>query len=123
MIELNYGADLQIFMTPNDRNYLNGVLSDFIEASINRTSHSGHMIFRYRLTADEIRSATGRQRMHDSVADDVLDFFRMASVDADFNRQFGAFDITLNLSTCALSPAQARDLSAAMETYRAEHNL
>lgn len=108
-------------MTPQDQNYLQNVLNDFIVASISRTSHSGHMQFRYRLTTEEIRNATGRQRFHESLATEVVDFFRMANVDAEFIRQFGTFDISLDLSMCALSPTQARDLSIAMETYRIEN--
>lgn len=108
-------------MTPADQNYLQNVLDAFIVASINRTSHSGYMAYRYRLTADEIRHATGRQRFHDSFANEVVAFFGMANVQAEFIRQFGTFDINLDLSVCALSPAQARDLSVAMDAYRIEH--
>lgn len=109
-------------MNPQDRTYLQGVLDAFIDTSIQRVAHSGEMAHRYRLTADEVRRNTGRQRLHDSVLDDVEAFFRNSNVGITYDRNFGTFDINLDLSRCALNQAQAMFLSTAMSKFRIEHD-
>ena len=102
---------------PDEFIYLERALAAFIDVSIQRVAHSGSMIYRYRMTAEEIRSSTGRQRIHDSVIDDVLSFFSSVNVIANYSRTFGVFDITLDLNSCLLNQAQAGSLATAMSYF------
>lgn len=108
-------------MNQQDIIYLQRVLNAFIEAAIQRVAHSGDMTHRYRLTAEEVRQSTGRQRLHDSVLDDIQDFFHNSNVGITYDRNFGTFDINLDLNRCALNHAQAIFLSTAMTAFRTEH--
>ena len=108
-------------MNAQDRAYFQGILDAFIGTSIQRLSHSGDMIYYYRVSADEVRQNIGRQRLHDPVISEIEAFFRRANVSIIYNRDFGTFDITLDLSRCILDQAQALFLSTAMTAFRAEH--
>ena len=108
-------------MNLQDRIYFQGVLDDFIYASIQRVARSNELVHRYRLTVDEVRQNTGRQRLHESVLYEIEAFFNYSNVLITYDRNFGTFDIILDLSRCALNQAQARFLSTAMEVYRSEN--
>jgi hypothetical protein len=108
-------------MKQTDRAYFQEVLDNFILAGINRVSHSGDMVHLFRLGADELKHATDRQRLHDTVIEDVETFFHGAQVDAKYDSDRATFDISLNLCRCALNQSQSAALSTAMEMFRAEH--
>ncbi|MCK2087632.1 hypothetical protein MXC99_05515 [Thauera aromatica] len=109
-------------MKSSDRAYLQGVLDSFILAAINRVSHSGDMEHLFRLDAVELKQATDRQRLHETVVDDVLGFFYGARVEIKYDQGRASFDIYLDLSRCALNQGQSSALATAMEMFRAEHN-
>lgn len=108
-------------MLSQDRVYLENALSSFIETSIHRVAHSGDMQYTYRITAAEVKDATDRQRLHESIIADYLQFFANHHVDAAYDADFASFSITVDLNRCVLSPAQAKFLSTAMETFRVEN--
>jgi len=105
-----------------DLAFLEPALQSFIETSIHRAAHSGDMQFRYRITAAEIKAATGRQRLHDGVLGEYEEFFERQGVRASYDETFSAFEVAINLNRVALSPTQARFLSTAMSLFRAEHS-
>jgi hypothetical protein len=108
-------------MKPADRIYLQKVVDDFIFAAINRASLSGGMVYLFRLGVDELKGATDRQRLHETVVADVISFFSGAQIAASYDQDRATFDISLDLSQCTLNQAQSAGLSAAMENFRCEN--
>lgn len=108
-------------MLPQDVNFLEQALADFIETSINRVAHSGTMQFRYKLKAADAKAGTDRQRLHESVIDAYQAFFASHGVSCEYDPTFSTFNVVIDLDSCVLNPAEARQLSAAMSLYRAEH--
>lgn len=108
-------------MLNSDVTYLEEALRAFVNASINRVAHSGDMQYAYRLSADSIKRATGRQRLHDTVIEDYGAFLKSCKVDVDYDPDFAQFNVHLDLARCVLDPTQAADLSVAMSYFRAEH--
>jgi hypothetical protein len=108
-------------MNSIDLGYLQNALSSFIDASIQRVAHSGDLIYWFRITAAELKAATGRQRLHDTVIGDCVAFFESYRVTADYDENFQAFNIKMDLNFCVLDPQQAAFLSTAMNTFRAEN--
>jgi hypothetical protein len=105
-------------MTSADRLYLQGVLDAYVDVSIQRIAHSGDFVYRYRLSGAELRAATGRQRLHEPIINDVISFFANANAEADYDAKRDNFDIVINLNGCTLNRSQAEFLSAAMTTFR-----
>lgn len=108
-------------MSPQDIQYAQSVLSAFIGSAINRVSVSGDLAYNFRLTAGEIKTATNRQRLHDSVIQDYVDFFTGHNVGAEYDDSLATFSVQLDLNRCVLSAKEAEFLSVAMETYRANY--
>lgn len=108
-------------MNKIDRTYLQDIADKFIWAGINRVSHSGDMMHAFRFGADDLKAETNRQRLHDAIINEVVDFFRNALIDATYDQGSATFLITLNLSRCALNHSQADALSTAMSAFRAEN--
>ena len=98
--------------------YLNRVLADFIEVSIQRVAQTGTMFFSYRLTTEELKRNTRRQRLHDSAIHEVILFFENENLEVNYNNNFGTFDILLNLGHCRLNRQQASDLSTAISYFQ-----
>ncbi|MGA1859861.1 hypothetical protein VH569_28075 [Azospirillum sp. 11R-A] len=105
-------------MNPIDFNFLEDAKNSLIEASINRVSHSGEMVYYYQISIAEVKERTGRQRIHESVIESYLAFFSMNGILTRYNNTFSIIEIELNLSNCVLNPSQARFFSIAMETFR-----
>jgi hypothetical protein len=105
-------------MTPADRLYLQGVLDAYVDVSIQRIAHSGVLNYRYRLSGAELRAATGRQRLHETIVNDVVSFFANANADVEYDARRDNFDIVIDLNNCILNRAQAEFLSVAMTTFR-----
>lgn len=105
-------------MTSADRTYLQGVLDAYVDVSIQRIAHSGVLSYRYRLSGAELRAATGRQRLHEAIIDDVTSFFAVANADANYDAKRDTFDIVVDLNNCILNRHQAEFLSVAMTTFR-----
>lgn len=108
-------------MQMQDLNYLEDTFAAFVDSSIHRAAHSGDMIYTYRITAGEMKSGTGRQRLHESVIGECTQFFASHNVAAQYDENFNAFTVIVDLNRCVLRPEQARFLAAAMETFRAEN--
>jgi len=108
-------------MLMQDLNYLEDVFSAFIDSSIHRAAHSGDMVYTYRITAGEMKAGTGRQRLHDSIIGDFSQFFANHNVAAQYDENFNAFTVVVDLNRCVLRPDQAKFLAIAMETFRAEN--
>ncbi|UYK67669.1 hypothetical protein NG831_05695 [Xanthomonas sacchari] len=105
----------------SDMLFLRRALESFIETSVQRVAYSGDMHFRYTLSADDVKNITGRQRMHGGTVNEYVEFFRHHNVKAQYNERFSAFEIELDLNRCVLDQSQAKQLSAAMALFRAEH--
>lgn len=108
-------------MQAQDIQFLEDALNAFVDSSISRAAHCGDMIYKYRLPATQIKEGTGRQRLHDAVLDEVKDFFSSHSASVEFNDAAASFTVTIDLSRCQLTPAQAKGLTLAMSAFRAEH--
>lgn len=108
-------------MTPEDRRYLDSVYNSFVEVSTQRVAYTGDLTHYFRITDNEIKAATNRQRLHDSVINDVIGFFGYMNVHANYDGQYGSFEVTLDLSRCSLTAAQSQALSVAMRFYQSEH--
>ncbi|MCX4150019.1 MULTISPECIES: hypothetical protein [Paraburkholderia] len=108
-------------MQSQDLVFLENALSSFIETAIHRVAHSGDMQYSYRITAAEVKEATDRQRLHEAIISEYQQFFANHHVGAAYDAGFASFSITIDLNRCVLSPAQAKFLSTAMETFRAEN--
>lgn len=100
------------------KKFLNEKMTDFIYASINRVSVTGDLFHQYRITVNEIKTATGLQRLHESSVTDYLSAY--FNVNAYLNGGAGVFNVEVDLTKCTLDGGQARMLSAAMEVFRAE---
>ncbi|MCW0411073.1 hypothetical protein NB709_000949 [Xanthomonas sacchari] len=59
--------------------------------------------------------------MHGGTVNEYVEFFRHHNVKAQYNERFSAFEIELDLNRCVLDQSQAKQLSAAMALFRAEH--
>ncbi|MCL9653136.1 hypothetical protein L2088_00330 [Pseudomonas protegens] len=105
-----------------DLQFLNARLRSFIDASINRVAHRGFMSYDFQISAEEIRQATGRQRMTQQLIQGYVGFFSRYNVFAEYDSTYASFSVTVDLNVCTLSHDQAQYLSVAMETYRAEVN-
>lgn len=110
-----------IHMKPSDQKFLRTALDDFIGAGITRSVHSGDMNHAFVMSSEEFKDATNRQRLHENLVDEVIEFFADAQIHADYNDSTGMFNINLNLSQCAMNRQQAKHLTAALEIYRAEN--
>jgi len=108
-------------MQMQDLNYLEDAFAAFVESSIQRAALSGDMIYTYRITAGEMKSGTGRQRLHESVISEYEQFFASHYVSAQYDQNFNAFTVTVDLNRCVLRPDQAKCLAAALEIFRAEN--
>lgn len=103
-------------MKSTDRAILDASLDSFIWAAINRISRSGTMEHTFRVGASELN----RERLHDSLIDEVNEFFRCAGAAAEFDAQRAAFTVKIDLDQVHLNGAQAKALATAMEVYRAD---
>jgi hypothetical protein len=108
---------------PSDRVYLEGVLNAYVDVSIQRIAHFGIPNYQYRLSGMELRAATGRQRLHEAIINDVVSFFRNANAEASYDAQQDSFDIQINLNNCILNSSQSETLSRAMIVSRMADNL
>lgn len=108
-------------MQSSDLTFLESAFRSFIETSIHRVAYSGDMVYRYRITASDVKDATGRQRLHGTIIQEYEQFFLQQGVQAAYDETFAAFNVVIDLSRAVLSPNQAKFLSTAMGTYRAEH--
>ena len=107
-------------MTPEHLNYAQEALHAFIDSAIQRVAHSGDMVFRFSIAESEIRGALGLSRaVKSTVLADYVEYFTQKGFQA--TEYMGSIELTLNLGTVSLNPAQARALSAAMSLYRAEN--
>lgn len=106
-------------MDAADFDFLERLLVNFIGASINRHANSGEFTFRYRVAASELKSATNRTRLHQSVIDDYKAFFEGRQISVVYDEQFSVFHLTVDLNRVVLDSQQACDLATAMENYRA----
>jgi hypothetical protein len=105
-------------MNPLDLRYLEACLASFIETSTNRLSRNGSMSHVYRITAAEVKERTKRQRLHEAVISDYLNFFARHQVQAEFVSDYSDFTVTVDLRNCILSPQQSKFVSAAMDHFR-----
>ena len=108
-------------MDQNDVKFAEEALGSFICSSINRVSESGVLSHKYRLTEMEIKEATNRQRLKQTVIDDYVAYFADHDVVAEYKEVSETITLRLDLSDCVLNARQARDLATAMSHYRAEH--
>ena len=104
-------------MRPNDLSYLEGALESFIWASINRVASSDARHHQFRFTASDM----GRQRVHDSFADEVTGFFKDVQGAAVYDAQRAAFVVSIDLDSVLMNPAQSKAFSTACEMYRDNH--
>lgn len=105
-----------------DLQFLNARLSSFIDASISRVAHRGLMSYDFQISAEEIRQATGRQRMTQQLIQGYVGFFARYNVSAEYDSTYASFSVTVDLNVCTLTHDQAQYLSAAMAAYRSEMN-
>jgi hypothetical protein len=109
-------------MTTDDSRYLQRVLDTFIDVSIQRAGQTGGLSHEYRLSGEELRADTGRKRLHDSIINDVEEFFVNSNTSGEYDNKFGNFTISLDLGRCTLNRRQAESLSTAIAYYH-EHNV
>ena len=108
-------------MPPTDLSFLESAFLSFVETSVHRVAHSGDMVYRYRITASDIKAKTGRQRLHGAVITECVQFFEHHGAHASYDEKFTAFEVIIDLNRAVLTPSQAKFLSKAMELYRAEN--
>lgn len=108
-------------MQSEDLSFLQHILRVFIDSSISRLAHSGDMDYHYQITANQIKDATGRQRMSQPLIRDYLAFFSRHNIRADYDETFSSFSVNVDLNRATLSPEEARFLSVAMASFRQEH--
>lgn len=101
-------------MQPQDLAFLERALNAFIDAGIMRVSSSRQMQHFFRISANEIKAATGRERLQGTIIQEYQGFFAKHGVDAEYDSDMAAFNIGLNLQTCILNQAQARDFAFAV---------
>lgn len=102
----------------NLQNLLESKVTDFVLASINRVSVTGDLCHRYRITVQEIKDATGLQRLHEGSVVSYLS--ANFNIDATLDKAAGVFQVELDLTKCVLDARQSSSLSTAMEMFRAE---
>lgn len=108
-------------MESYDLQFLSSTLASFIHVAISRVAHGGLMSYPFDISADQIRQATGRQRMTQQLIDDYVGFFARKNVRAEYDSKYASLNIQLDLNYCTLNSDQSDYLSTAMATYRAEH--
>lgn len=97
--------------------FLNNALKSFVYASLQRTAQTGAMVFPYRLTLEEMKSVTNRQRVNASTIHDIIGFFEAANVSIKYNESFLCFDILLDLNCCRLSIEESKNLSFSISHF------
>lgn len=108
-------------MNSIDLSFAQMQLGHFFDAAIERYADSGIVTFHYRITATELKAATSRQRLHESVVSDYEKFFASMGVKASYNASIGGFDILVDLHRAVFSGAQADSFSAASAHFRANY--
>lgn len=101
-------------MQAQDLTFLERALNAFIDASIMRASNSRQMEHSFRISANEIKAATGRERLQGAIIQDYKNFFANYGVNAEYDGTIAAFDITLNLQRCVLNHTQAANFATAV---------
>jgi hypothetical protein len=99
---------------PQDLAFLERALNAFIDAGIMRASNSRQMEHFFRISANEIKAATGRERLQGSIIQEYQTFFANYGVAAEYENAIAAFDIRLNLQTCVLNHTQAANFATAV---------
>ncbi|CCH07734.1 hypothetical protein ACOTDN_27105 [Achromobacter xylosoxidans] len=102
---------------------LRKILDTYIEAAIQRVPHSGNMVHRFSLSAEEVLRMTGRERLHDAVISDVVSFFQDARVHADYRKGSRQFNLELDLNECSLNFDQSRLFNVAITKFRMDHDV
>ena len=108
-------------MTPSDRTFLQEQLSAFIDAGISRTGHTGESVYRYGIDIQDFKDATGRQRIHEPLIDECVEFFKKHGVAAEYDEATESFDVRVNLDRCKLNARQATALTRQQDRYRADN--
>lgn len=108
-------------MTPGDRTFLQESLNAFIDSGISRTAHTGDSVYRYGIDIQEFKEATGRQRVHEALIEECVEFFEKHGVNAEYDAATESFDVRLNLDKCKLNAKQATHLTKAQNHFRAEY--
>jgi hypothetical protein len=79
------------------------------------------MVFTFVIHIDDLKREINRQRLHETTIEQCLNFFEQYGIHAEYNQGLQSITIVINLGRCVLTPAQARNLSTAMEYFRAEN--
>jgi len=91
--------------------YLEEFYSKILVSSIDRSEHGKNLHFNFRLSEEELKVATGRQRVTDSLVKTVIDYFKSSNAEISYVDLNKAFFIRIDLIKAVLNPEQARYLS------------
>ena len=105
-------------MNPEDRKLAQEIYQSFIESSISRTFDSGSMVYHFQLPLSNIREATDRQRIHESVIDFYIQYLESMNASCSYDQTYQTIMIVIDLDKCVLSPSQSQDLSIALSNNR-----
>lgn len=109
-------------MLEKDIEYANKTLDRFVDAAINRIAETGELVQHFKIPDAQLKAATGRTRLKDSLIDDYVDFYEASNVPAEHIPQHGHTLVKLDLRTAILDPGQAAGLSQALNIYRMNNN-
>jgi hypothetical protein len=102
---------LAVLQRAKDLEYLEAQSNLMITSSIRRSEKGKRLEFNFCLRLSNFKHETHRQRVHDSVIEFVLSYFRDLKIAAEWNATHKTFYLILNLSTVVMTLDQSRLLT------------
>lgn len=105
-------------MLEKDKRLAEATLNTFVNTALNRVAETGNLVHEFKIPESTIKAVTDRTRLKASVLTDYVGYFAASNVEAVHEEDFGQLRVVLDLGTAVLDPAQADNLSVAMNTFR-----